>query len=98
MTETVSIRVPEQDMKEIKKLSKELNAKRSELLREILSAGIREKKFKMALDKFIRKELTAWKAARLAGIPLTKFLDSLKEKGIEFHYSEKELEEEFEGL
>lgn len=45
-------------------------------------AGIKQKKLEMALQKFAHKEATAWKAARLADIPLTSFFDVLKERGI----------------
>ena len=57
-----------------------------------------KKKLEIALKKFKNNEATAWKAARIAGIPLSQFLDILVENKIDFHYGIKELEEDFEGL
>lgn len=57
-----------------------------------------QKKLELALEKFKKNEVTASKAARIAGIPLTLFLDILVQRGINFHYGIKELEEDFEGL
>lgn len=97
-TETVSIRVPQEDLKEIDFISRLEKKKKAEILREILDLGIKDKKLELALEKFRRKEITAWKAARIATIPLTEFLDVLKEENLLFHYSKEELEKEFKGL
>ncbi len=51
-----------------------------------------------AIEKFRENKATAWKAARIAGMPLSQFLDMLVRKGIYFHYGVKELREDFEGL
>ena len=57
-----------------------------------------KKKLEIALKKFKDNEATASKAARIAGIPLSQFLDILVQKKIDFHYGIKELEEDFEGF
>ena len=57
-----------------------------------------KKKLEIALKKFKNNEATASKAARIAGIRLSQFLDILMQKKIDFHYGLKELEEDFEGL
>lgn len=93
--ETMSVRIPSEELEEIDKISREKGMKRSDVLREVLRAGIREKKLEIALDKYINYEVTAWKAARLADIPLTKFLEILKSRNMEIHYTEEEVEEEF---
>ena len=98
MTETLSVRIPKEDMAELAGLQKLEHRAKSELMREIFGLGIREKKLHLALENFRKKECTAAKAARLAGIPLTLFLDVLKREGIEFHYGVKQVREEFEGL
>ena len=51
-----------------------------------------------ALKGFQRNEVTAWKAARIAGVPLTQFLDILKERELEFHYTKEELREDIKHL
>ncbi len=98
MEETISVRIPKEELKEIEKISKYEKATKSSILRDVLDIGIKQKMLSFALDKFQNQEITAWKAARLANIPLTKFLDLLKEKGLEFHYNEDDLAKDFEGL
>ena len=98
MAETVSVRIDKEDVKEIDKLSKLEKKTKSNLLREILELGLKDKKLELALEKFRKNEATAWKAARIAEMPLSQFLDVLVEKKIDFHYGVKELEEDFEGL
>ena len=98
MAETVSVRIDKKELKEIEEISKIDKNTRSNVLREILDKGVKEKKLEIALEKFRNNEATAWKAARIANIPLTKFMDILVQKGIDFHYGVKELREDFEGL
>ena len=98
MSGTVSVRVQKDELAEIEKISKYEKATKSSLLREIFGIGIRAKKLSLALERFRKNELTAMKAAKLAGIPLTEFLELLKKEGLEFHYTVKELEQEFEDL
>ena len=98
MAETVSVRIDKKELKEIEEISKIDKNTRSNVLREILDKGVKEKKLEIALEKFRNNEATAWKAARIANIPLTKFMDILVQKGIDFHYGVKELKEDFEGL
>src|SRR3990167_6084794 len=98
MAETVSVRIDKPELKEIELLSVLERKTKSRILREILDKGIKEKKLEIAIEKFRNKETTAWKSARIADVPLTKFLDILVEKGIDFHYGIKELKEDFEGL
>lgn len=98
MEESISVRISKQDLKEIEFISEEEKRKRADILREILNKGIIEKKLEIALRKFQDNEATAWKAARLAGIPLTKFLDILGKRGIEFHYGAEEFREDIKNI
>lgn len=98
MAETISVRIDEEQLAGIDFIAEISHKKKSDTLREVLTAGIKKKKLDIALQKFAQKEATAWKAARLADIPLTSFFDVLKERGILFHYSKEEVEQEFQGL
>ncbi len=98
MEETISVRIPREELKMIDEASIIVKRKRSDVLREILELGVKQMMLEIALKKFQKNEATAWKAARLAGIPLTQFLEVLSERKINFHYTKKELREDFEGL
>ena len=98
MAETISVRIDKLELKEINEISKLEKKTKSSVLREVLEKGIKEKKLELALEKFRKNEATAWKAARMADVPLTVFMDILVQRGIDFHYGVKELKEDFEGL
>ena len=98
MAETISVRIDKTDLKEINEISKLEKKTKSDVLREVLDKGIKEKKLEMALEKFRNNEASIGKAARMAEMPLSQFMDVLVEKKIDFHYGIKELEEDFEGL
>ena len=98
MAETVSVRIDSNDLHEIDTLAKYEKQSKSDVLRDILARGIEEKRLEIALERFQKKEFSAWKASRFAALPLTHFLDILREKRIEFHYTEKELQEDVADL
>lgn len=98
MAETVSVRIDKEELAEINNISKLEKKTKSHVLREVLDKGIKEKKLEIALEKFRNNEATAWKAARMADVPLSQFMDILVQRGIDFHYGLKELREDFEGL
>lgn len=98
MEDSISVRIPKEDLKEIEILSEEEKRKKSDILREILYRGIMEKRLELALRKYQNNEATASKAAKIAGITLTKFLEKLGAKGIEFHYTIEDLREDTKDL
>ena len=98
MAQTVSVRIDKEDIEEIDKISRLEKKTKSTLLREILELGLKDKKLELALEKFRNREASIGKAARIAEMPLSKFMDVLVQKNIEFHYGIKEVEEDFEGL
>ena len=98
MDETISVRIPREELKEIDSISKYVNLTKSAILRDVLMLGVKQKMLDIALEKFQRNEATAWKAARIADIPLTRFLDILSERGIEFHYTKDELKEDIKNI
>ncbi|GEN36692.1 UPF0175 family protein [Aneurinibacillus danicus] len=45
------------------------------------------------IKKFLREEISLWRAAELAGVPLFDFIDLLREKGIPWNeYTEEHRE------
>ena len=58
----------------------------------------KEKKLRIAIERFQNNEITALKALKAANIPLTLFLDILLKEDINFHYTIKELREDTEDL
>ena len=98
MGATVAVRIEDTKLAEIRAISKQENRKNSEVLREALDLGLREKKLAIALEKYRRREISTGKAAEMAGISLSRFLDVLREKNVPFNYAVKDLMKDFEGF
>ncbi len=98
MEATVAVRIGRERLAEIKAISKEENKKNSEVLREALDLGLREKKLAVAIEKYKNKQVSVGKAAELADVPLSTFLDILRVRNVPFNYTVRELMEDFEGF
>ncbi len=94
MEETVSVRISKEELNALDTLSEQERLKRSVLLREVLRLGIQQKRLEYALAIYQKRGATAWKAARMANIPLTKFLDLLVERGVDFNYTREDFLED----
>lgn len=79
-------------------LAGEESKDRSELVRELLTVGLKEKKIQKAIELYKRGKATLWKAARTADISIWKMMEILRERGIEAQYGVKELEEDLKAL
>ena len=98
MAETVSVRIGKQELAEISSLSKAEKRSRSEVLREALEMGINEKRVAIAVQKYQRREATAAKAAQVAGVSLSAFLDILFARKIEFDYDGEDFRSDIKDL
>ena len=98
MTEAVSVRIDKADLQEIRRLAEVEHKSKSIVLREVLNEGLKGKKLELALETYRKREANAWKCARMAGVPLTQFMELLVQRGIDFHYGLQELRKDLEGL
>ena len=98
MEETISVRLPKKDLSLIGEISKEKNVTKSTALRGVVHNGRKEEMLELALDKYRKEEITASRGAKIAGIPLTKFLDILFERKINFHFDVEDLREDAKNL
>ncbi len=98
MDETISVRIPKTELEKLDYILKYKKSTKANLLREVLEKGVKEKRLEIALEMFQNNEATVSKAAKIAGIPLTLFLDILHKKGINFHYDVDDLREDTADL
>ena len=95
MATTVTTRVDGDLLRDIKFFAKEEGLDRSAEIRRLLSRDIKQNKVEYALQRYKEKQITIGKAAEIAGIHLREMMILASEKGIDFQYSEKDLEEDF---
>lgn len=94
MSESITLRLPPQTAKKLKEIAKKEGKDRSTLIRELLENGVKEKSIEQAIELYRTGQVTAWKAAQLAGVSLWAFYKILEEKGIIIQYSENDLEQD----
>jgi len=98
MVKTVSMRLSDDTLEELDRIAQREGRDRSSVIRELLSRGIQMDKIDHAVELYKARKVTTWRAATVAGVSLYEFLDLLDERGVEFQYTLKELEEDLRPL
>ena len=78
----VTVRVPEPVLEAIDNLAREHNVDRSEMIRILLSNGLREFLIGRAIEKYVNDEVSLEKAAEIANVPLSDFIIELRKRNI----------------
>lgn len=78
-TKTLSIRIDDKDYNFISYLAKEENEDISKAVRELVNLG----RVMLAIEKYKKSEASIEKAARIAGVSMSKMMDIFKEYGVE---------------
>ncbi len=94
MSETITLRLPPKTAKKLREIAKKEGKDRSTLIRELLENGVKEKNIEQAVEFYRTGQVTAWKAAQVAGVSLWAFYKILEQKGVLFQYSEHDLEQD----
>jgi len=80
----VNIRLEKDLLEEIDALANAERVDRSEITRRLLSSGLATYRMERALGEYRRGNVSAWKAASLAGISLYEMVDRIHEAGIPY--------------
>ena len=95
--EVISARVPEELAEALREIEREEKADRATVVRKLLARAIEEWRVERALMLYRRGRVTLWRAARLAGVTLREMMELAAREGIQFQYSERDLEEDIEA-
>ncbi len=90
-TKTLSLRLNENNYKFLSSLAKEEKEDVSKTVRELVDLG----RVMLAIKKYKKSEASIEKAARIAGVSMSKMMDIFKEHGVEANV---ELEDYRKGL
>ena len=90
-TKTLSIRMNEENYKFLSSLAKEEKEDVSKKVRELVDLG----RVMLAIDKYRKSEASIEKAARIAGVSISKMMDIFREYGVEANL---EYEDYLKGL
>lgn len=94
MAETVSGRLPEEVVQALDEMGEATGRTRSEVLRDVVQRGLSEARLERALEAYRRGNASLGRASRIADVPVTVFLDELKDAGIPFRYGAEDVEQD----
>jgi hypothetical protein len=80
----VNIRLGRDLVEEIDRLASEDAVDRSEMARRLLDHGVATRRKRRALEEYRSGNVTAWRAAELAGVSLYEMLDRIHDEGIAY--------------
>jgi len=92
--ETISIKLPEDIIETIKEIEEMEQIDRATAVRKLLAKAIEKWKEERAIQLYRDGKMTLWRAADMANLSLREMMKLAAEKGIEMHYTEKDLEED----
>ncbi len=78
-TKTLSIRIDDEEYQFLSSLAKEEKENVSSAVRELVDLG----RVMLAIEKYKKSEASIEKAARIAGVSISKMMDILKDHGVE---------------
>lgn len=97
MTEIISTRIPDNVARDLKEIEKEEKTDRATVVRKLLARAIEQWKMERALRLYREGKTTLWRAARLGGITLREMMELATQRGIQFKYTTKDLEEDIKA-
>ena len=97
MTEITSTRITDDVAKELEEIEKEEKTDRATVIRKFLIRAIEQWKTERSLRLYQEGKITLWRGARLAGVTLREMMEQAAKKGIQFKYTEKDLEEDIKA-
>ena len=92
--ETISIKLPEDIIETIKEIEEMEQIDRATTAIKLLAKAIEKWKEERAIQLYREGKVTLWRAADMANLSLREMMKLAAEKGIEMHYTEKDLEED----
>ena len=94
MGKVISVRINENLEEIIKRYSKERKADQSDIIRDLINNG----SIYLAIKGYAKGEYSIGKAAYLANLPLSEFMDLIMDIGIKSKISKEDLLEGYENI
>lgn len=98
MSINIVARVPEKVSSDIDFFAREEQVDKSTEIRLLLARAIQEKMINYALLKYKNQEVTLWKAAKIARIPLSKLMIIAAQQKIPIQYYQEDLKDDFTAV
>ena len=93
-TTTISMRLPEKEVRRIERLAGEFGTERPTFLKHALQRGMTDLMFERACQAYRDGEATLSRAAAIAGLPLRDMILRMERAHLELNYDVTELEKD----
>ena len=98
MTKTITTRLPDEFVKNLKQIAEKENLDTSSVIRRLLAKAIEEWRKDYAVEQYKKKEFSFGQLAKFAGISVWDVPALLKEKKVNLNYDEEELEADLKAI
>ncbi len=98
MVRTVSVRLDDETLRKIEDIAHEFKTDRSETVRRVLEAGLRQHMTERALDLLGRGRISVGKAAEMAHLSIYEMLELAEARGLPYGYSDDDLRKDLADL
>jgi len=97
MSEGVVARVPKEIKNDIEFFAKQEQTDKSNVIRKLLTVAIRQKRLEYALNEYAKRKVSLGKAAELAKINLSDFMEEAAKRHIPINYTKEDLKRDFKA-
>ena len=95
--ETITARVPDELLKDLKRIENEERTERAEVIRRLLAEAVGDWKMRKALEMIRERKASMRTAAKFAGIPYLELLDRVEKEAIPLDYTLSDLRADLEA-
>lgn len=96
--ESVTARLPREMLEEIEATAERDKVDRSELIRRLLDAALRQRRIEEAVRDYRDGRVTLWRASEAAGLSLREMMEIVKERKVPVPYTLDDLDRDLEHV
>ncbi|MBS3113926.1 UPF0175 family protein [Candidatus Woesearchaeota archaeon] len=98
MAEGVIARVPNEIKKDIEFFAEVEHTDKSNIIRKLLESAVKQKRLEYALNEYVKRNLSLGKAAELAKMQISDFMEEAAQRHIPINYTKEDLRRDFKAV
>ncbi|MBI2653261.1 UPF0175 family protein [Candidatus Woesearchaeota archaeon] len=98
MAEGVIARVPKEVKRDIEFFAKQEQTDKSTIIRKLLTSAVRQKRLEYALSEYAARRVSLGKAAELAKMQISDFMEEAANRHIPINYTKEEVRRDFKAV
>ena len=97
MAQGVVARVPAEIKKDIEFFAKQEQTDKSTIIRKLLASAVKQKRIDYALKEYAERRVSLGRAAELARMPISDFMEEAAKHHIPMNYTKEDLRRDFKA-